>query len=91
MSTNYLEVKSSSEPWVQMYNYGTLCLKQGKYDLAKQSLEAAYEMGSRDPWLVYNLGLTYIKLNDIVKGCSFLTMSQELGEEVPNELMSVCK
>ena len=91
MSDNFLEIKSTSEPWVQMYNYGTLCLKQGQYELALQSLEAAYEMGSRDPWLFYNLGLTYIKLNDIVKGCQFLQTSQELGEEVPDELISVCK
>jgi tetratricopeptide (TPR) repeat protein len=91
MTDSFLEIKSTSEPWVQMYNYGTLCLKQGKYDQALQSLESAYEMGSRDPWLLYNLGLTYIKLNEIVKGCQFLRLSQELGEEVPDELISVCK
>lgn len=80
-----------TEPWVELYNYGTALLQIGKYEDALIHLEAAYEMGSRDPWLLYNLGLTYLKLERIKKGCEFLTMSKEMGEEVPKELLSECE
>lgn len=74
----------------EMYNYGTALMQIGKYEDALPILLEAYERGSRDPWLLYNIGLTYLKLDRLIEGCAYLKASQELGEEVPKELISDC-
>tara|TARA_B110000037_G_scaffold21537_1_gene23829 strand:+ start:23214 stop:23345 length:132 start_codon:yes stop_codon:yes gene_type:complete len=42
-------------------------------------------------WLTYNIGLNYLKLNQIKKGCEFLSLAKELGEEIPEKLTSECE
>jgi hypothetical protein len=81
----------SAEPWIELYNYGTALMQIGEYEKALPVLLAAYEMGSRDPWLTYNIGLNYLKLNQIKKGCEFLSLAKELGEKIPEELTSECE
>lgn len=82
---------SSEEPWIELYNYGSALLQLGEYEKALPILLEAYEMRSNDPWLVYNIGLAYLKLNEIKKGCEFLSLAKEMGEEIPEELISECE
>lgn len=79
------------DPLVALYNYGTALMKMGKYEEAMPHLLKAYNSGGRDPWLVYNIGLNYLKLGDIEQGCAYLAMSKSMGEEVPKELISECE
>ncbi|MFT5821061.1 MAG: hypothetical protein ACI8ZM_002310 [Crocinitomix sp.] len=81
---------NDSKPWVQLYNYGTALLQIGQYEKSLPILLQAYELDSSDPWLVYNIGLNYLKLDQVKKGCEFLSLAKEKGEQIPDELTSEC-
>ncbi|NOQ73532.1 MAG: tetratricopeptide repeat protein [Crocinitomix sp.] len=83
--------QDGSEPWIQLYNYGTALLEIGQYEESLQQLLQAFELNNSDPWLAYNIGLNYLKLGQIKKGCEFLSLAKEKGEEVPDELTSECE
>lgn len=91
MITKMKESRGEHLPWVQLYNYGTALLQIGKYKESLPVLLQAYELNNEDPWLLYNIGLNYIKLGNMEEGCDFLAKSQRMGEEVPKELISECE
>lgn len=94
--TDYMEnrITDSAEDslmtWMHLYNYGSALLQAGAYERSLQILLQAYSLQPDDPWLLYNLGLNYLKLGKIEKGCAFLMLSKEKGEEIPKELLSEC-
>ncbi len=87
-----LEYENTS-PWIKLYNHGTALMRIGKYEESLPFYLEAYNLtfDNPDPWLLYNIGINYIKLNEIEKGCFYLATAKAKGEEVLQKLVSACK
>lgn len=95
MAIQKKEELDNRKEWVKLYNYGTALLRIGQFEAALpfflEALAIDNEGEGDDPWLLYNIGINYIKLGEIEKGCSYLLMAKEEGEKVPQELISDCE
>jgi len=80
----------TTNPMADLYNYGSLLLKSGKYEQSLEILLKAYDMGDTHPWLLYNLGAVYLKTGDKEKACWFFKKSEESGGVLEEEVLNIC-
>ncbi|XOV66196.1 MAG: hypothetical protein ACFHU9_11215 [Fluviicola sp.] len=78
------------DPIIQRYNYGSALLKIDKYAEALEVLLETEAMGDKHPWLLYNIGLCYWKLDEIKMACKYFQQSATLGEPLETEILELC-
>jgi hypothetical protein len=47
-------------------------------------------MGDKHPWLLYNIGLCYWKLDKIKMACKYFQQSAAFGEPLEAEILELC-
>ena len=77
---------------IERYNTATAFYNIAEYEKAKELFLEAVGLNDQNPWLFYNLALTYHMLKDDDNACKYLKLSQEKGEKIDSDLMDViCK
>jgi len=70
------------------FNKGVQVLTDKKYDLACIYFEEAIKLNSKYIDAYYDLGISYLKLNDITRACEAWKKTQELGDTEVQTLIS---
>ena len=70
------------------FNKGVQVLTDKKYDLASIYLKGAIKLNSKYIDAYYDLGVAYLKLNDITRACEAWKKAQELGDTEVQTLIS---
>lgn len=68
------------------YNYGSALIKNGKFNEALQVLKETEKMGDEHPWLFYNIGVCYLKLEQKNLACKYFLKSEEFGGELESSV-----
>jgi hypothetical protein len=78
------------DPIIQRYNYGSALISIGRYKDALTVLLEAEAQGDGHPWLLYNIGLCYLKLGAPDLACPYFKRSEGAGERLEQEIKDTC-
>ena len=76
--------------FIDMYSYGSSLYNADKHQQALEVLLKAYNLGDSHPWLFYNLGLSYMVLNDLNNACYFFMKSKRMGQQLDPYVLKRC-
>lgn len=75
---------------IDRYNYGSELINLGRFKEALPILIEVEEMEDLDPWLFYNIGICYLKMEQMDKACEYFTKSGEYGERLEEKIKKLC-
>jgi tetratricopeptide (TPR) repeat protein len=84
------EDATEKNEYIDRYNYGSALLKIGRYEDALKILKEAEDLGDEHPWLFYNLGVCFLKFEEIEMACHYFQKSGSLGENLEEEIKKIC-
>lgn len=76
--------------FIDMYSCGNTFFKAEKQQQALDVLLKAYNLGDSHPWLLYNLGLNFLVLNDLMNACEFFMESKRMGQKLDPYILKRC-